>query len=166
MTVEHKKSIQRNRCEFEDNMNINAMMSLCISQDVLDNWDIDEVDSKKTRREKIGCFLDALQRRPDICYSKFIDILKRTKQNHLAELLELSDSPDMLSTPDEFSTGVMEKAKKYRQQGNIVSEAQFCNKNGETVFIVKMIKDREQITVTELNQKVSYHHLLSSFVFV
>lgn len=91
MTDVHKLNLRKYRTALVANMDINAMMNHIVSDAVLNDRDIDTINSKSTKSEKIECFLNALSIRPDPEYKKFIEILKKTSQQHLAKLLEKSE---------------------------------------------------------------------------
>ncbi|CAH1244653.1 Hypp7352 [Branchiostoma lanceolatum] len=88
MTEAHRKLLTKNRLQLLRNVIPDDVIKYLIQDDVMSNQYAEEVRDQPTTRGRVGMVLDHLPRRSDAAFYSFKRALQRTKQKHVAKLLE------------------------------------------------------------------------------
>lgn len=90
MTKENKERIRSQRGDLVDNMIPEGLLTPLQTKGVLDQRDVDKIQTENTEDGKNEKILDIIKRKPNSAYLKFIDALNETGQSHVAGLLEIA----------------------------------------------------------------------------
>ena len=90
MSDSHKKRLQENRPFLVENMTPDDIFNVLLSNKVLTTSEVSKI-RENTGREAINeDLLDTLVRKPDRAFGIFVDGLRKSLQDHLADLLQSS----------------------------------------------------------------------------
>ena len=94
MTKRHKDIITRNRNVLiqEADIEHSLVLDYLIQEGTFAQYDVDCIQSIQGSQARSSAFLDRLLKKPDKAYEDFIESLRRSNQERLADLLERTDS--------------------------------------------------------------------------
>ena len=93
MTQEHKDKLIKNRIDLIENIRMKSILSYLLKWEILRTRDYDEIKSRIDENENcVELFLDILKMKSDEVYLNFIEVLRQTGHEHIADLLEPSNS--------------------------------------------------------------------------
>ena len=87
MTLEHKTNLIINTTVMKENLKVRDILDPLLQCEILNQREADGIKGSKNEVEE---FLDILTTKNDEAYLKFIDILKKTGHDLLADHLELT----------------------------------------------------------------------------
>ena len=86
MTPEHKEKLMRNRKVLVENISVKYMSYDLLQKNIFTTSEFKNIISQQTREAKVEKLLDTLLRQPDEAYKKFIEVLRKIGQEHVANL--------------------------------------------------------------------------------
>ena len=89
MSKEHKNVLRKHRDELVQNLNPDRVLDILYGADVLTDNDLSTINAVAVRQKQVHSLLDILQRGDDEGFPNRLEALKNTKQNALADLLEM-----------------------------------------------------------------------------
>ena len=87
MESKHREILKSNRVYLLDNLQPNAMVDHLMESKLLSEDDLEELRSERKTKEKIRFLLDKIPRKGPDAFDKFIDVLKKTDQEYIANKL-------------------------------------------------------------------------------
>ena len=91
MTPEHKEKLIINRKVLVENISVKYIYTY-LQENIFTTRELDDIKAQSTTQESVEELLDILARKSDEAYWKFIDILRKSGQEHVANELESNNS--------------------------------------------------------------------------
>ena len=88
MTIEHKEKLRIKWKDLVENIQVEYICTELLQEGIFTTSELDDIKAQRTPREKVEKLLDILPRKSDEAYLKFIEVLRQTGQEHVADLLE------------------------------------------------------------------------------
>ena len=92
MTPEHKKKLIINRKVLIENIIVKYIRSDLLQENIFTKQELGDINAQQTEEEKVEELLDILATKSDEAYSKFVEVLKKSGREHIANVLESNNS--------------------------------------------------------------------------
>lgn len=135
MSDAHKKRLQENRPYLVENMTPDDIFNVLLSNKVLTSSEVSKIRESSGREATNEELLDTLVRKSDRAFGIFVDALRKSLQDHLADLLQISKRNTKRKAGDiNVKVGVehLQKDKRYRNDSPICS----CDELEKQIFIM------------------------------
>ncbi|KAK6184105.1 hypothetical protein SNE40_002174 [Patella caerulea] len=152
MDEEGRKKLQCNRTFLLDEISPDHGLSdAMFSAQIFDQDDLDEINSKATRREKMECFLDILVHSGREAYGEFLKGLERKSYRHVIRRLEETD----LSTVGVKERGSLNEPERtiLQREFSYLTEEVRAKDLVRDMFQEGLLTEDEVTTVTNAEEK-------------